>query len=105
MKICLSLNSCTYERSLSQLYSQMDELKREVQHRGAEVELTRQELQTTIDLKVCILSLLHATRKSHFILKLKFFSIILITAFFFLLSILFFLLFLFFVFFTLLASS
>lgn len=30
----------------------MDELKREVQHRGAEVELTRQELQTTIDLKV-----------------------------------------------------
>ena len=35
----------------------MDELKREVQHRGAEVELTRQELQATVDIKVHKLTL------------------------------------------------
>ena len=61
IKTCLFIHFCTYVRSLPQLYSQMDELKREVQHRGAEVELTRQELQSTIDLKVGILSVLHAT--------------------------------------------
>ena len=37
----------------------MDELKREVQHRGAEVELTRQELQATVDIKVHSLLLSH----------------------------------------------
>ena len=40
---------------MTQLYSQMDELKREVQHRGVEVEVTRKELQLTVDIKVHLL--------------------------------------------------
>lgn len=35
-----------------QLYSQIDELKREAQQKGADAEATRQELQNEITLKV-----------------------------------------------------